>query len=173
MEDAGINVGHSTVVETLEEARDGVRDGSLEFINELVCVLVEEFVHSLSQGRGLSTKQILKLDVETSESDFDIRLPIDHQSLHPPDVLDGQLGDALHGGVGELGGVGSRGFGLQLEDGNLPVDDVLTYGLGGGQEHLGSDGLGFFISLDVNQLMLRETWREPSANLVTIIGSVT
>jgi len=51
LEYTNINVPDGTVVETLEEARDGLGNGRLEVLDELVSVLVEELVDSPQWGK--------------------------------------------------------------------------------------------------------------------------
>ena len=156
MEDTDVDVGHGAVVEALQEPGDGLSDGVLEVIDELVRVLIEELVNSLGKSGSLSTEQVFHLYLETSQSDGYGGFVLDDQSLNSIDVPDGELGHTLHGGVGELGGVGGRSFGLQLEDGHLTFYDVLPDGSGGWQEHFHGNGLGSLVSVDVDQLMFGE-----------------
>ena len=64
LEHADVDVADSAVVETLEEAGDGLGDGGLEVLDELVRVLVQELVHGLGQLVSLQCHLVLSIYVD-------------------------------------------------------------------------------------------------------------
>ena len=64
LEHADVDVADRAVVETLEEAGDGLGDGGLEVLDELVCVLVQELVHGLGQLVSLQCHLVLPIYVD-------------------------------------------------------------------------------------------------------------
>ena len=64
LEHADVDVADRAVVETLEEAGDGLGDGGLEVLDELVRVLVQELVHGLGQLVSLQCHLVLSIYVD-------------------------------------------------------------------------------------------------------------
>jgi len=153
LEYTNINVPDGTVVETLEEARDGLGNGRLEVLDELVSVLVEELVDSLGKLISLAVEQILHFDVETANINSDVRIFVNNN----PVVPDVKLGLASDGGVGELSDIGRGVISFQLKNSNFALDDVLANRLGVWDEHGHLDGSGFFVCIDINQFVLSKS----------------
>ena len=59
LEHTDVDVADGAVVETLQEAGDGLGDGGLEVLDELVRVLVQELVHGLGQLVSLQCHLVL------------------------------------------------------------------------------------------------------------------
>ena len=59
LEHTDVDVADGAVVETLQEAGDGLGDGGLEVLDELVRVLVQELVHGLGELVGLQCRLVL------------------------------------------------------------------------------------------------------------------
>ena len=64
LEHTDVDVADGAVVETLEEAGDGLGDGGLEVLDELVRVLVQELVHGLGQLVSLQCHLVLSIYVD-------------------------------------------------------------------------------------------------------------
>merc|ERR1711971_193224 len=153
LEKTDIDVPHGTIVESLEEPGHRLGDGGLEVLDELVGVLIEELVHGLGQLVGLAIEQVVHLDVEAADVDCDVGILVNDD----PVVSDVELRLPCHSGVAELCDVGSGIVCLELQDGDLSLDDVLAHRLGGGAEHAHLDSPGVLVSLDVEKLMLRQS----------------
>ena len=153
LEETDIDVPHGSIVESLEEPGHRLGNGGLEVLDELVGVLIEELVHGLGQLVGLAVEQVVHLDVEATDVDCDFGILVNDD----PVVSDVELRLPCHGGVAELCDVGSGIVRLELQDGNLALDDVLAHRLGGGDEHAHLDSPGVLVSLDVEKLMLRQS----------------
>ena len=59
LEHTDVDVTDGAVVETLQEAGDGLGDGGLEVLDELVRVLVQELVYGLGQLVSLQCHLVL------------------------------------------------------------------------------------------------------------------